>query len=280
MNKQKNIEFVQLKKTSSISLTGSYCSLNCNHCNGHYLKSMSKIKDMNSLINQGNNSFLISGGLMKDGKIPFRLFEDKLYTLKKLYGIKYNFHTGYIDTEDIPCLIKLADVISYDLIGDKDTMIDVYGHDFFDKNWDIFIELLKNGLNVKPHVTIGLNKGQISHEYKVVERLSFLESINDNLKNIDELIFLVFIPTKGTKYCNENPPTVDEVKAFLVYVNQKFPYKILTLGCMHPKGSYRVNLQEKLLGIVDKIVQPVNSVVKMAKDHNFNIKYSYECCAF
>lgn len=84
MNRSKKIEFVKLEKTSSISLTGSYCSFNCNHCNGHYLKNMSKIKDMNDLIKQGINSFLISGGLMKDGKIPIGLFENKLYNLKKL----------------------------------------------------------------------------------------------------------------------------------------------------------------------------------------------------
>ncbi len=49
---------------------------------------------------------------------------------------------------------------------------------------------------------------------------------------------------------------------------------------MHPGGNYRVNLQENLLEIVDKIVQPVNNVVKIAKDMDFNIEYSYECCAF
>lgn len=131
MGNQRKIEFVKLRKTSSISLTGSYCSFNCNHCNGHYLKSMSKFPEMHSLINQGIKSFLISGGLLNDGKIPLRYFQDNLYTLKKTYDLKYNFHTGYIDYEDISYLKKIADVVSYDLIGDKETMINVYGHDFF-----------------------------------------------------------------------------------------------------------------------------------------------------
>ncbi|MFY9125864.1 MAG: hypothetical protein WAO32_02740 [Defluviitoga tunisiensis] len=103
---------------------------------------------------------------------------------------------------------------------------------------------------------------------------------NSNTNKVNELIFLVFIPTKGTKFCNEQPPSVEEVKSFLAYVKNKLPNNKLTLGCMHPGGNYRVNLQENLLGIVDKIVQPVNNVVKIAKDMDFNIEYSYECCAF
>lgn len=280
MGNQRKIEFVKLRKTSSISLTGSYCSFNCNHCNGHYLKSMSKFSEMHSLINQGIKSFLISGGLLNDGKIPLRYFQDNLYTLKKTYDLKYNFHTGYIDYEDISYLKKIADVVSYDLIGDKETMINVYGHDFFDRSWDTFFKLLEKGLIVKPHIIIGLNRGQISHEYKVIERLSILDIKNSNTNKVNELIFLVFIPTKGTKFCNEQPPSVEEVKSFLAYVKNKLPNNKLTLGCMHPGGNYRVNLQENLLEIVDKIVQPVNNVVKIAKDMDFNIEYSYECCAF
>jgi len=277
MNRSKKIEFVKLEKTSSISLTGSYCSFNCNHCNGHYLKNMSKIKDMNDLIKQGINSFLISGGLMKDGKIPIGLFENKLYNLKKTYGLKYNFHTGYMDYEDIPYLKELADVVSYDLIGDKETMVNVYGHDFFDKSWDIFFELLENGINVKPHITIGLNNGQITHEFKAVEKLTV---ISENIKNLSDIIFLVFIPTNGTKFANENPPDVEKVKSFMTKVRERCPDKVLILGCMQPKGVYRAKLQESLLGIVDKIVQPINNTIKKAIDMNYEIEYSYECCAF
>ncbi len=46
---------------------------------------------------------------------------------------------------------------------------------FFDRSWDTFFKLLEKGLIVKPHIIIGLNRGgQISHEYKVIERLSIL----------------------------------------------------------------------------------------------------------
>ncbi len=51
---------------------------------------------------------------------------------------------------------------------------------FFDRSWDTFFKLLEKGLIVKPHIIIGLNRGgQISHEYKVIERLSIL-----NIKKI------------------------------------------------------------------------------------------------
>ncbi len=49
---------------------------------------------------------------------------------------------------------------------------------------------------------------------------------------------------------------------------------------MHPKGKYREELQTELLGIVNKIVQPIGKVIEKAERENFQISYSYECCAF
>jgi hypothetical protein len=270
----KEIEFVILKNTSSISLTGNYCFLDCKHCGGHYLNNMARIKDIEDLVKNGFNSFLISGGLLPDGKVPIAIFEDILYNLKTRYNLKYNVHTGYVDEKDIQILKKLANTVSFDLVGDQQTVKEVYEELDFEKIWSSFELLVKNDFDVKPHITIGLNKGEFSHEIKAIEKL---KKIRDR---IEEIIFLVFIPTVGTEFYSYQPPKVSEVVSFLSKVRKDFPHKKLTLGCMHPKGKYREELQTNLLGIVNKIVQPIGKVIEKAERENYRISYSYECCAF
>ena len=273
----KQIEFVVLKNTSSISLTNSYCALSCKHCNKHYLKGMAKFIDIEKLAKKGKTSFLLSGGLMPNGKIPYKFFLEELYLLKQKYNLKFNLHTGYnIEESDISYLRLIGDVISYDLVGDKETMKEVYGIDNFEKMWLSFKILLENGFKVKPHITIGLNKGKISHEIKTIQRIKDLKVEN----YIDEIIFLVFIPTVGTDFYRVDPVNIQEVINVILETKNIIGNKNITLGCMVPKGKYRLELQSNLLGIVDKIVQPVNKVVQQAKNSNFKINYSYECCAF
>jgi hypothetical protein len=270
----KDIEFVILKNTSSVSLTGNYCYLNCKHCGGHYLNNMARVKDMENLVKKGFTSFLISGGLLADRKVPLTIFADTLYTLKTKYNLKYNVHTGYVDEKDIHVLKEIADTVSFDLVGDQQTVREVYGKFDYDKMWASFELLVNNDFVVKPHITIGLNKGEFSHEQKAIEKLKKFAD------QIDEIIFLVFIPTVGTEFYSYQPPKVTDVVSFLSKARKDFPYKKLTLGCMHPKGKYREELQTRLLGIVNKIVQPIGKVIEKAERENYQISYSYECCAF
>jgi len=274
MKSIKSIEFVKLNNTTSVSLTGNYCFMNCKHCGGHYLNNMFQAKDIESLVKKGFTSFLISGGLLSDRKVPIALFENKLYTLKEKYNLKYNVHTGYVEEKDIHVLKKIADTVSFDLIGDQQTVKEVYGEFEYKKMWESFELLVKNDFIVKPHITIGLNKGELSHEIKAIEKLKKYEDL------LDEIIFLVFIPTFGTEFYSYQPPKIEEVISLLSTVREDFPDKKLTLGCMHPKGEYRKYLQTNLLGIVNKIVQPIGKVIEKAQTENYQISYSYECCVF
>ncbi|OQY08943.1 MAG: radical SAM protein [Marinitoga sp. 4572_148] len=265
------IHFVKMRDTKSISLTGTYCYLNCKHCNKHYLENMATINDINSLSDK--TSLLLSGGMNREIKVPVYNFVEKLKEYKEKYNFKYNLHTGFMDYNELLKIKDISDAISFDLVGNKETMVNVYGIDKFDKAWETFDNLLKLNFNVKPHITIGLNGGRLTHEYDVLNKLK-------RYKNIDEIIFLVFIPTKGSFFENASPPSIDEVYNIFEYTKNTFPDIKLTLGCMHPKGKYRKDLQEKLLFIADKIVQPVKHTIDLAIKLNFEITWSYECCVF
>jgi hypothetical protein len=272
MNENK-IQFVILKNTKSISLTEDKCYLNCNHCNKHYLKNMKTIKDISNLYEEGFTSFLISGGYNINYKIPLKENFDELTEFKKTHKIKYNIHTGLVEEKDIETIKFLHDKVSFDLVGSEKTYKDVYNINKFNESWKSFDLLLKNEIEVVPHITIGLNRGKISHESEALKRL------HDYKEKISEIIFLVFIPTKGSNFQNAIPCKIEEVENIILKAKDLFEDKTLTLGCMHPKGLYRKDLQETLLGKVNKMVQPLKTTINKAKNEKYEIYYSYECCA-
>lgn len=65
----KNIIFSYPNKTLAVTTTGNDCSLKCAHCNGHYLKNMTDINEIDEKIKHRNiDSFLISGGALLMGR--------------------------------------------------------------------------------------------------------------------------------------------------------------------------------------------------------------------
>lgn len=270
----KKINFVKIKYTETISFSNNLCTFNCKHCNHKYLFNMKKFEDIYSLINKGYNSFLLSGGYDKNNKITILDKFDFLIRLKKEYGLKYNIHVGNLDNQDEIYKYKLLhDNIDYDLVGNIETYKYVYNKDFFEKKWNDFDLLIKNGFNVTPHITIGLNKGLIEHEYEALKKLTKYK------KNISKIIFLVIIPTKGTYFENIRLPEILDVLDVFKYAKSNFFDKEIILGCMHPKGVYREKLQNSLLSITDTIVQPINKTIETAELNNYDITYKYQCCS-
>lgn len=271
----KKIEFVKLKNTKSISTTKNQCFLNCKHCNRHYLENMKNINDIKKLAESGVKSFLISGGMNSNIEVPIIEFYNKLKELKDQFNLKYNIHTGIIKNEDeyISKLKILHDSISFDIVGNEKTYKYVYENSKYNNMVNSFNLLIDNNFIVKPHITIGLDGGKISHEY------DSLNIIKNKIDKIDEIIFIVFIPTINTFFSNKNPPSLLEVENIFKIYRKEFPELKLTLGCMQPKGLYRKNLQEISLKYIDKIVQPLKNTIDIANSKKFDIKYSFECCA-
>lgn len=283
----RKIEFIYPNKTQAVSLTGLKCALNCRHCGAHYLQFMKSIENLN--LNDSKTSLLISGGCDKEGRVPIKENLDLLKKLKK-QGFKLNLHTGLFDVrangprtthcvrvrgEHSPLLdeIKdLADSVSFDFLVDDDTIKTVYG---FDKTGEDYCDLLKamldKGLNVTPHITIGILGGKIKGEYEALRALKNLPC--------KEVVLLIFIPTKGTFYENCAPPPIAEVEKLFYYARKILKDKKITLGCLRPKGSYRYLTDITAIGnYFDKIVMPHINAVAYAKERYMEIVEKQECC--
>ena len=288
----KTITFFYPSETLPVSVTGKDCSLNCKHCGGFYLQSMKDVAGIKEWINnisdpgKKTTGFLVSGGCDETGAVPVWNRIDELKQLKDT-GYHLNIHTGMIPHHRIPQIAPLADVVSFDFITHDETIREVYGSKKSvdsGERWvtgDDYIQTykeLQKYAPVVPHITIGLLGGKIAGEFDALKILKEM--------GCEKIVFLVFMPTRGTFYENCSPPTISEVEKLLSFARKLFPFTNMGLGCMHPRGNYKFDLEK--LGYrynFNSFVNPSGRfrrfIEEISKEENeIEIVIKKECCAF
>ena len=262
-------------KFPSISLTGSYCALNCAHCGRHYLAGMKK-PTRRGLLNfcldverSGGRGCLLSGGMDSRLKVPIDRYAEELREIKRRTKLKLNAHVGFIDESDLEW-VKYVDVVSLDFVGDDGVIRRVYKIDKTVEDYLRIVELLtENGIRVAPHITIGLDFGRIHWEFKAVDLLAQYP--------IDVLVLDVLIPTKGTEMENVPKPGVEESLKVVEYAREHFDRE-LSIGCMRPTGNWRLEFdRDAVLKGVDRLTNPPRKVIEWAKKIR-DVEVIHECC--
>ncbi len=254
-------------KTLVVSLTGDQCELDCAHCGGHYLRHMVPAWDADA---QGATSCLISGGSDKGGRVPVTSHLDVVERLRP--GRILNWHVGLIGREEAEAILPYVDIISFDFVGDDETIGEVYGIEAGADDYAATYQLLRSYATVVPHITVGLRGGSISHEYRALETLEKL--------GVDGLVFIVLVPTRGTRYADCEPPPAEDVAALLVEARLRFPAAPLHLGCMRPRGEYREQLDPLAVRAgVNVIVSPSARAIALAQEMGLTVDRREECCA-
>jgi uncharacterized radical SAM superfamily protein len=262
----KQIRFARPNHTLAVSLTGSHCTLHCAHCAAHYLNGMVPIEDADAT---GMTSCLISGGFDRRGRLPVTSHTAQVAALRP--GRVLNWHVGMINEDDMRTIAPYVDVISFDLIGDAETIREVYGLDYTVDEYAQTYTMLRRYAKVVPHLTLGLRGGQFSGEYRALHTLKTV--------GLDALVVLVLIPTPGTYYARCQPPSLSEVADFLTTARCTLQDIPIYLGCMRPGGRYRRDLD--LLAVragVNKIVNPAPSAVRLAPELGLLVQWESECC--
>lgn len=254
-------------RTLVVSLTGTRCELDCAHCGGHYLESMVPVWSADP---QGATSCLISGGCDGRGRVPVTEHLDVVTRMRP--GRIMNWHVGLIGEAEAELIAPHVDVISFDFVGDDDTIREVYGLDVAVQDYIDAYELLRRHATIVPHITVGLKGGSIAGEYKA---LDILENLG-----LGAITFIVFIPTPGTRYEDREPPRLEEVVDLLVEARLRFPTIPIHLGCMRPHGEYRDQLDPLAVKAgVNVIVSPARTAVALAQEARLRVDRREECCA-
>ena len=182
-----------------------------------------------------------------------------------------NWHVGLLSEREMEAIAPLVDVVSFDLVGDDETIHEVYG---LDRTVDDYVQtyrLLRRYVRTLPHVTIGLRGGELGHEVRAFELLQDL--------GVDGLVLLVFIPTAGTRYAERQPPSPAVVADLCAEARLRFPEVPLYLGCMRPKGAYRDELDPLAVRAgVNVLVSPSRPARELAEELGLAAHQIRECC--
>ena len=259
--------FAYPQKTRPVSVTGHTCELNCAHCGGHYLQHMQPLAA--AIAADDSPSWLVSGGCRADGSVPVGDHLAQLAAVKN--GRRYNMHVGLVGENEIDQLAAVADCVSFDFVSDDPTIREVFGNGRTAADYIACYQSLRRKVRVMPHICVGLKGGQIGGEYRALEILQALGA--------EALTFIIFVPTRGTRFGDRKPPGITDVAQLLTYGRLAFPNIPLHLGCMRPGGRYREEIDKWAVRIgFDSVVNPAPAAVAMANQLGLTITRGEECC--
>ncbi|MFX1425300.1 MAG: radical SAM protein [Promethearchaeota archaeon] len=271
-------------KFPAISITGSNCALECEHCNKKYLKGMKEILNnedlelfLTDLYKKDGVGALISGGSEMDGSVPLLNFIDAIKKVKKETDLIINTHTGLLNEETAKKLAEAnVDIVSFDINMDEEVVRDIYHLNIDLNEYKNAIDLLKKyHLNIVPHICVGLHYGKLNKE------LESIKFIKENLGTPPLIVVIALIPPKDSKikFDTPQPEVIAKIIAMIRFI---FPLTEISLGCMRPRGNIKVEVEKSALKAgVTRIEIPSKDTLKWLKKQNSGIKFQFysACCA-
>lgn len=265
----------------SISLTGSFCSLNCGHCGGRILETMIPAQTPKRLIGvcsrikrKGAVGCLISGGCLPDGSVPIGRFVDAIAEVKRNLGLTIVAHTGLIDVGTAKRLGGAGvDAVSIDIIGSDETIKEIYNLDASTDDYEESLDALsRSGIPFTPHVLVGLHYGSLKGEFNALRMIAKYRP--------SALILIAFFPIRGTKMESVRPPPPEAITEVLVEARLMLPQVPIALGCARPKGKHRARTDVLAVEAgVNGIAFPSVEGIERAEALGLEPSFSPLCCS-
>ncbi len=263
----------------ALSVTGSNCSLGCEHCNQSYLSHMmdasseSKLREsLDKLVSADAQGCLISGGCDENGKVPLLEYKDVFREYKEKSDLIFNFHTGLINEEEIKRLADIPpDIVSFDFTLDEEIIKNIYHLEKTPEDYKTTLKnMIKHNIRVVPHINIGLNYGSIKEEIVTLEYLSQFE--------FELIVFIILIPPEGDDRFTE--PRVEEIGKVLTEARLKFPNAELSLGCMRPRSKIRSAIEEAAIKAgINRFEIPLKKTIRKLTENGMKLNTYHACCA-
>jgi hypothetical protein len=264
-----------------ISITGEHCELNCDHCGGKLLKSMIPATTPEELIERciraeklGNQGCLISGGCLKNGRLPWESFIEAISEIKRLTHLNISIHAGQIDLA-IAKRLKAAgiDQVLIDVIGDDETLKRVYHTDTGVESIRCSLNALKEAeIPIAPHIVIGIDYGKIKGERKA---LAMISEFNPPI-----LVIVALMPLAGTLMQDVSPPDPIDVAMIMAQARLELPDTLIALGCARPRGKMSEKIEMMAIDSgVNRIAIWSDAAIERAKEYGLHIEFHKTCCS-
>jgi uncharacterized radical SAM superfamily protein len=266
-------------KYPAISITGSYCGLQCDHCKGAFLPRMVPAKTPEELVtegislaSEGNHGILISGGCDREGRLPWQRFIRAIGEIKERTDLLVSIHSGILDESTAKDLKGAGvDQALMDVIGDDKTYRQVCHVDFgVSKITETMEFLTKAGISIIPHVICGLGYGRITDEKKALQMISPYSP--------EQVVIVSLMPLPGTPMWDITPPSAGEVGDIISRARLLMPDTRISLGCARKRGDINLEITAIDAG-VNRMALPSEEALSHAKAYGLDITYQKTCCS-
>lgn len=262
----------------NVSITGTSCALQCDHCQGTMLNGMisaptpEKLRELGTKLREkGVTGLLITGGCNPEGQVPLKPFLSSLTYLKSQNFTIY-VHTGLADQETAVGLKQAGvDKVFLDMIGDAETIRRVYHLDHKPSAFiDTFEILLAEELDVVPHVVLGLNYGKIMGEETLIQMLSDYP--------LKTLVLVALRAVPGTPMCGAIGPDLAEIIRITAQTRLLNPSLKLSFGCARPYTK-KAWLERGLIAAgINTLAFPLDETIDFALACGLKPLMSEMCC--
>lgn len=263
-----------------LSVTGEACALRCAHCEGALLRTMigttcpeAMRRAVDKLLKKGCRGILVSGGVDPNGEVPLRPFAEAIAYAKQM-GMTVLVHSGLIQRETAARLKEAGvDQVLMDVIGDKETIRQVCRLDREPGDYlQSMLSCRDAGLNIAPHIVVGLHFGQIRGERRALEMIREADP--------ETIVLVILTPACGTAMAGIQPPVLEEAARIMATARILNPTTPITLGCARPPGRYKRRAERIAIDCgVNGIAYPDETTVDYAMSRGLKTVFSEECCS-
>ena len=275
------VAFGRRGRYPAVSITGGQCSLGCDHCRGQLLQTMLPATGPEELLElgrrlweKGQEGMLLSGGSDRRGCLPWRRLLPAIARLKAETGLTITAHVGRLDLETARGL-KEAGVSQalFEVVGSEETAREIlHLDDGLAAQAQTMQACRQAGLEVVPHIILGLHRGRLRGEERALELVAQLEP--------SRVVFVVFMPLKHTPLAGVDPPEPEEVARFLARARRRLPRAHHHLGCARPRGAYRSRLDRLAVRAgINALALASDGALAAAQELGLELEYRQTCCS-
>ena len=265
----------------ALSVTGTACALQCDHCQTKVLQGMPAVSREAGLFElarrlktRGTEGILVSGGSSKSGEVPLDLHFEDMNRVRDELGLKVIVHSGVVTPELAEGLAEAGvDGVMLDVIGADETIEQVYHLDLEASDFERSLErLAEHGMRIMPHIVLGLHYGRFLGEHNALEMIRRYP--------VSTLILVVLTPLVGTPMADLEPPPVADVVDFFAEARAAMPDTPVNLGCGRPMGEMKIALDRAAVDHgLNGIAYPADGIVEYARASGLSPELYEYCCS-
>ena len=266
----------------AFSVTAGACALDCDHCKAKILEPMIPATDPETLdrkvrdlvLLQDLQGFLLSGGSNRRNEIKYERYYPTIEKLKRDFPhLKIAIHSALIDGPRAKRMESAGvDTAMMDVIGAEETIRDVYHLNRPVEDFEAALAALcSTGMEVVPHIVIGLHYGRIVGEANALDIVS---------RHMAHSLVLVVIMPFYAKPGTFVTPDTSAVGRIFLEARRRVRDRPVLLGCARPPGMHKrvVDAYAVMAGL-DGIAFPADGAVALSDAIGRPYQQSHACCS-